>query len=129
MEKNNIFTICGVAVYAVFALLVIKELRRDTAQSASFGIFAVMLCVSFPIITELVNFAIELSSITSSDTREHIDVILKSLGITYITYVSSEICKSGGEGTIASQIELIGRAEILLLCIPYLKEIVSLALI
>ena len=129
MSGVNVIEFCGIGIYAVFAVMVIRELRKEVSQNTSFAVFAVMLSVSLPLVGEFVLFAASLGDKISSDASAYISVILKSLGITYITYVSSEICKSAGEGGIAGQVELVGRIEILLLCIPYFEKLVNLALI
>ena len=129
MTKINLLEFCGIGIYAAFAVLVTKELRREVSQAVSFGIFAVMLCLCIPIIGELVSFALSLSDKVNEECRDSIGVILKALGITYITYISSEICKNAGENSIASQVEFMGRMEIMLLCLPFFEKILSFALL
>lgn len=126
---KNILEFCGIGVYAVFAVMVIRELKREVSQTASFGIFSLMLCLSIPLIGEAVGFVSSLGKYVNEESRDYISAVLKSLGITYITYVSSEICKGAGEGGIAGQVEFFGRMEILLLCVPYFEKLLSLALI
>lgn len=125
----DIFKFCGIGIYSVFAVLVIRELRREISQTASFGIFAVILCISLPMVGEFVEFAVSFSDGINSSCSESIAVLIKALGIAYITYIASEICKHAGEGSIASQVELVGRMEIMILCIPFLKKLLSFVLI
>ena len=61
MTKMNLLEFCGIGIYAAFAVLVTRELRREVSQTVSFGIFAVMLCLCIPIIGELVSFALSVS--------------------------------------------------------------------
>lgn len=53
--------------------------------------------------------------------------ILRMLGIGLLTAFTADVCRDLGEGTLASRVELCGRAEILLLCLPFLSELLSLA--
>ena len=129
MTKMNLLEFCGIGIYAAFAVLVTRELRREVSQTVSFGIFAVMLCLCIPIIGELVSFALSVSDKVNEECRDSIGVILKALGITYITYISSEICKNAGENSIASQVEFMGRTEIMLLCLPFFEKLLSFALL
>lgn len=126
---KNILEFCGIGVYAVFAVMVIRELKREVSQTAAFAVFVLMLCLSVPAVGEVIGFASSLDRYVNKESVDYISVILKSLGITYVTYVSSEICKSAGEGGIAGQVEFFGRIEILILCIPYFEKLLSLALI
>lgn len=54
--------------------------------------------------------------------------ILRMLGIGLISAFTADLCRDLGESTLASRVELCGRVEILLLCLPYLSELFSLAL-
>ena len=40
---------------------------------------------------------------------------------------SAELCRDAGESAIASKLELVGKAEIILLCLPLLRELIGLA--
>lgn len=53
--------------------------------------------------------------------------ILRMLGVGLLTSFTADLCRDLGEGTLASRVELCGRVEILLLCLPFLSELLSLA--
>ena len=56
---------------------------------------------------------------------EHAGVLLSAIGIAILTQTVSEICRDCKEGTVAGYVELAGRIEILLLCLPLLAEILD----
>ena len=60
--------------------------------------------------------------------RAATETVLRMLAIGFISAVAAEVCRDMGEGTLAARVELLGRAEILLLCLPFLSELFSLAL-
>ncbi len=126
---TKFYEFCGIGIYASFAVWMIRELKREVSQSASFGIFIVMLCFCLPLTGELVTFALSYTELVSQTCGDSIKTLTKALGITYISYISSEICKGAGEQGIASQLELAGRLEITLLCIPFFKKILDFALL
>lgn len=52
--------------------------------------------------------------------------ILKALGIAFLTQICADICRDCGEGSVASGVEIVGKMEIVLLCIPMLERILAL---
>jgi hypothetical protein len=44
-----------------------------------------------------------------------------------LTQLCADFCRQGGEGQLAGGVELAGKAELLLLCLPRLKELFELA--
>ena len=59
---------------------------------------------------------------------QYIEILLKSLGICFITQIASESCRDAGESAIASKIELAGKLMLVVLALPMFEEIVSIAL-
>ena len=57
----------------------------------------------------------------------YIGFLLKALGIAILTQVCADICRDAGEGGIGSGVELAGKMEILVLCLPLMEEIFSIA--
>lgn len=63
----------------------------------------------------------------SGGVGELLDPLLRMLGIGLATTFTADTCRDLGEGTVAARVELCGRVEILLLCLPFLSELLSLA--
>jgi stage III sporulation protein AD len=49
------------------------------------------------------------------------------MGIALLTQFCADVCRESGESGAASTVELTGKMEILLLCLPLLDEILSAA--
>jgi stage III sporulation protein AD len=47
--------------------------------------------------------------------------------VTLAAQFTAELCRDAGEGALASRLELAGRAEILLLALPLIRELTALA--
>ena len=54
-------------------------------------------------------------------------VMLKALGITAISRITSDICIQAGENALAGQVETAGAVEIVLLSLPLAVEILDVA--
>lgn len=56
---------------------------------------------------------------------KYFEVMLKALSVAFISQISSNVCRDCGESSIAMGVELVGKLEILLLCVSPIKEILS----
>ncbi len=122
---NDVLIFCGTGLFALFAVSVIRELRKEYTIPVILTVCIVFFLYIVPKIGEAVQFIREIAVYLEHSRAK---ILLRALGITYLTGTSSEICKSAGEPAIGNYIELAGRIEILLLCIPLFRELAELAL-
>ena len=80
----------------------------------------------------LIRYAEPVSYISALAERtgisEYISLVLKALAIGYAVGLTADLCRDMGETRIATGLELLGRAEIMLICLPSLTEIIELAI-
>ena len=57
-----------------------------------------------------------------------VGVILRMIFVGILCAVAADICRDVGESTLATRVEVCGKAEILLLALPFFLELVNLAL-
>ena len=55
----------------------------------------------------------------------YLAVLLKVIGITYICEFSADICKDAGYGTVAGQIEVLGKLSVMFAGLPVLFAVIS----
>ena len=55
----------------------------------------------------------------------YLAVLLKVIGITYICEFSADICKDAGDGTVAGQIEVLGKLSVMFAGLPVLFAVIS----
>ena len=114
-----------VAVPTLALLNVIKSWRADflplvrLAVVVLFG--AVLLSAGGPLIDYIKGLG------GMPPLSEHMTNILSGLGIALLSQICSDICRESGEASLAAQVELAGKLEILLLCIPLMEEILATA--
>lgn len=123
---TDILTFCGAGIFAVFAITVIREVRKEYTIAIVLAVCVIFSLYLFPKIGESVRFAQEVAVYLEN---AHADTLLRALGITYLTSTASDICKAAGEAAVGGYIELAGRIEILLLCLPLFRELTELALL
>lgn len=115
--------VCFFAILSTIVTVIIKQCRPEYAFlvriATTVGIFAVAVSVALPIITYV-------RSVFSGGLGEeaiYVENVLKALGVAILTQICADICRDLGEGSAAGGVELIGRIEILLLCIPMLESV------
>lgn len=113
------------AVTGVILALVLKS------TGSSMGTFvSVVLCVgtAMLVFNWLISVYTRINMFTAGINQEYIKLIVKVIGISYVTEISSNICKENGFAALASAMEIYARISVAGLCIPVivtLFEIVS----
>lgn len=114
--------ILGVA--GVLFAVQLKQLKTETAIYLCVAI-GVFICLSmFGHLKVLIDTIREISSFVDVKTG-YITILLKMLGITYLSEFASSICKDAGYQVIAAQIELFGKISILVLSIPIMLTLLE----
>ena len=122
---TDLLVFCGTGLLAVFAISILRELRKENTLYILLTLCIISFLYILPKISESLQFIREISVYLENS---HADLILRVLAITYLTGTSCEICKSAGEAAVGGYIELAGKIEIILLCIPLFRELTELAL-
>ena len=60
-----------------------------------------------------------------SGAESYLTILVKVIGITYICEFCSGICKDAGYGTVAGQIEIMGKVTVLLSGLPILLAVIE----
>ncbi len=71
----------------------------------------------------LVSYAKRLMESTAA--APYAEILLHALGVAVLTETVSGICRECKESTVASYLEIAGRIEILILCLPLMEEILE----
>ena len=118
------FKICGGALLVAVAIFLIKSAGgvplplQWTGQFLLVGAALVMLA---PVLTWVSEVCAEVG------LGENAALLFKGLGVALLTQLCADFCRQGGEGQLAGGVELAGKAELLLLCLPSLKALFELA--
>ncbi len=122
--------IFGVSVICVTAILFLKRSSPDSALTLRMLACVMLACAAVALMTPIVEYVGELGE--SFGMGEEIsrvaELLLKVLGIAFLTHTCAMVCRDSGEGSIAYYVELGGKIEIMLLSMPLLGEIVELSL-
>lgn len=117
--------ICMLAITALTLAMLIKQWKSDFLPFVRLAIALAFSILLVSAAAPVVIYIQKLMNDTSAST--YASVLVKALGIAVLTQCCSEICKECGENGIATGVELVGKIEILLLCLPLINEILTLA--
>ena len=121
----SIYQLCGLALCAVFACMIpgIKHTEYALAIRIAFGIVIFALAVSLlsPYM-QLIEQLVEGSLLES-----YYPFLLRAMGIAFFTEITATVCRDSGEESIAKNIELLAKAEILILSLPLIKELIKIS--
>lgn len=59
------------------------------------------------------------------EAQEYLTIILRVIGVTYICEFSAGICKDAGYGSVAEQIEILGKLSVMFAGIPILFAVIE----
>ncbi len=123
---NTDFFALAIAVL-IFAVLIVflKQQNKEIGMLAAIvgGVFIFIYILKYATSSfEFVNELIRATKLPS----ESILILIKALGIAYITQFICELCKDVGEGALAAKLEIAGKLTILVISIPLFSKILEL---
>lgn len=117
--------ICMIAVLGLSVTLILRQWKSDLLPLIRIGftvLFAAALLVAAAPLFKFIHSIGQIGGLS-----EYMETLFKALGIAVLTEICAGICRESGEGGIAGGVELTGKAEILLLSLPMLTELLSTA--
>ncbi len=123
----SIFAIIGLGIISALVCLLLKQYRPEYALSASIicgvVIFLTVIAQMTPLFDTIRSILEKIEG-----GNEYTTVIIKSLGICYVTQLASDTCQDAGERAMAGKIELAGRVAVLILALPMFTALLQIAI-
>lgn len=121
----DMFKILGIAILGALSALLVKEHKPALALCIGFATAVTIFLALLSQIGHVFDLVSMLSSRLSVDT-EYIGIILRMIGIAYLTRFGSALCLDAGQQAIAQKIELAGKVMIVVTSIPILTAVLNL---
>ena len=122
---TELWRICGFAVIGCVAVLLLRggegEYALGVRVAVGVAVMGTVLMMAEPIVSEWLGQA------EAYGVSPYASVMLRALGISLLSHTCAEVCRDCGEAGLAGGVETGGRVAILLLCLPLINEILSLA--
>ena len=118
--------ICMFALLGVSTLLLLRQWKADLLPLLRMALWLGLGMAALSLLTPAVRY---LQSLLGGSLlhAEQVTVLFKALGITLLTQICADLCRDCGENGAAAGVEWTGRLEILLLCIPFVEELLTVA--
>lgn len=116
-----------IAAIGVAAAVLAAWMKTIKAEFSLWIIFAAGIFLGLAVLVKLDAVIEELRFLQSyfSEYAAYIKLLVKIIGITYLSEFSSDLCKDAGANTLASQMELFGKLSILVLCMPVMTALLE----
>lgn len=121
----TVMKVCGTALAALMFVVLLKRTRPEFSALVSGASGILITGIAVAALVPAIEYLRDISS--QSGFLEHADIVFKAVGIGAVTEISAAICNDAGESALASQIGFLGRAEILAISLPLLKNIIDMA--
>lgn len=114
--------IVKIAVLGIVGALLGIMLKEQKNEYGLFVTLGVSLCIFYFIMSKLglvLSVIKQMQEYVSLDTS-YIGILVKMIGITYVSEFSANLCKDAGYQAVAGQIEMFGKLAILVISMPVL---------
>lgn len=122
-----ILKIVIVAIICVFVSSCVKPYNAEIANLVSVcgGVIIFLLCIDE--LKEIIGYITEIANI-SNINFDFLSIVLKILGVGYVTEFASDIAEDFGNKTLSSKVLLGGKIVICGMTLPIIKKLLSLLL-
>lgn len=121
----TLLKICGIGIMAIILIGLLKVYKPEFVVIATLCASILMLIFIIDSLKYSIDFMEGVYG-QLSHGKEYFPIILKVLGIAYVTEFTVALCNDAGEKSIASKIELAGKMAIFFAAIPVFLSLLEL---
>lgn len=118
----EIIRIVGIGLIAATLIVIMRQQKPEMAIYLSLAAGVIIFTLVLSRVSDMIDIFQDLAS-KANVNMLYLGIVLKILGITYITEFGVQICKDAGESAVASKVEFAGKVFILVLAIPLLGAV------
>ena len=120
----EIFRIIGIGFIGTVLVIFMKEHRADLAILISFATIALIFITITPYFGGIIIMLENIGNRLNVDLT-HINIVIRVIGIAYITQFAAEISRDAGAGSIATNIEIGGKIVLMILSMPIIYSLID----
>lgn len=118
----NILSLAGLAIVGLLVLALARQVVPEMATLIIIGLGVVLLALVVDSLGDAVDVLQGLAG-NAGIKSDYIRVVLKVVGVSYITAFAAQMCRDAGESALAAKVELAGKVMILLTALPVFKAL------
>ena len=120
-----IFKIIGLALIITVAVIVVKQTKPELAMLVGVAGSVLLFFYIIDLLEQVFGIFSYVLESTNLDSELFI-ILLKIVGVGYLTEFSANICADSGNSAIAGKILLAGKLVIFVLAIPIIKSLIDI---
>lgn len=119
--------IMGIMIFAVVAALMAGQLKALKSGFDTYLAIAACIVLLFYILAKLSVIVEMIEKLQGyiNISWDYMEILLKIVGISYITQLSSDMCKECGYGTIGNQIQIFGKIAVMTVSMPIVLALIE----
>ena len=122
---ETLLKICAIGIAALIIISIVKTYKPEFTVEVTLCAGMILLYFILDSLKYGFGFIADIYEDLSYG-KEYFPIILKVLGIAYITEFAAAICQDAGEKSIASKVELAGKIAIFFAAIPVFTSLLDL---
>ena len=115
----------GVATVGLTALLILRAYKPEWASFLRMAVTVVALGLTVALASTVLTYITDLASATGALEGEGWSLLLKAMGVAFLTETAASVCRDSGETGLATWVETAGKLEILLLSFPLIRTVMD----
>lgn len=121
----DIVKILAVALLTCVATLIVRQVKPDFASLVSLAGGVIILLMLVDYVNQIFDVLATLAEKTKLSSGLF-SIVLKIVGIAYLTEFTASICNDSGSSSLASKVLFAGKIIILILALPILTNIIEI---
>ena len=117
----------GIILVVALASVILKQYKPEYSLVLTLVGSAVALIVVFTAVSPLLDQLKALAERTGVQV-EWVKLLIKALGICYLTQFAADSCRDAGQTSLAAKAEMAGRVTVLVMSVPMLGQVMELVL-
>ncbi len=113
-----------IAIAGMTLVLILGSMRKDISIWITIVCAIIIFFFGISKFEYIVNMFHELTEYLGMNEM-YIKVILKMIGIAYLSEFTASICKDAGQNTIAGQVDFFGRMSMIAVSLPILRSLLE----
>ncbi len=121
----NIISIIALCIVTTIICKLFDKTNKEYGLFISLFTIAIILFFAIKLISPI-TARIEELFVLANVSNEYFRIVLKAIGICYLTQLGCDYCKDSGENALASELEIVGKFSLLIISLPLFDNIVNI---
>ncbi len=120
-----IIKIAAVAIVGAMASVILRSIKPEFCMGAAIACSVLIIALIKEELAAVIDVMLQYANEMGIEEK-YIALLIKVIGIAYLTQFAASICEDAGERAIAMKVEFAGRVTILLMSAPLMFAVLNL---